>query len=153
MSGQLVAVSLGWGLTQTQHRGVTLWFWPEWLPCHWPMGGFFCRTPRIRRPNGSGQHAAQIPSLDAKQEQQQLLHETYSRYVATNTDNRANHSHEVIPSCQVLRRLDSASFLPACKRLAEKEIKEAGPMTDGLGALETGRVTKGHWTGPRFVLP
>jgi len=41
-----------------------------------------------------------------------------------------------------LRRLDSASLLPACKRLAEKEIKEAGPKTDGLGALETGELQK-----------
>ena len=57
----------------------------------------------------------------------------------------ANHSHEVIPSCQVLRLLDSASFLATCKRLAEKEIKEAGPMTDGLdglGALERGDLQK-----------
>jgi hypothetical protein len=41
-----------------------------------------------------------------------------------------------------LRRLDSASFLPTCKRLAEKEIQEAGPMTDGLGALEKGELQK-----------
>jgi hypothetical protein len=54
----------------------------------------------------------------------------------------ANHSHEVIPSCQVLRLLDSASFLATCKRLAEKEIKEAGSMTDGLGALERGDLQK-----------
>lgn len=91
--------------------------------------------------------AAQIPSLDAKQEQEQHSCMKPTVDMWPKYGHPANHSHEVIPSCQVLRLLDSASFLATCKRLAEKEIKEAGPMTDGLWSLGERRVTKGHWTG------
>jgi hypothetical protein len=78
------AVGSQWGLTQTQHRGGSLCL-ARVAPVPIGRGVFFCRTPRIRRPNRSGQDAAEIPSLDAKQELLLLLlllHETYSSYVA-----------------------------------------------------------------------
>ena len=161
MSGQLVAVSLG-GLTQTQHRGAhyycMVWYvWPEWLPYHWPMGGFFCRTPRIRRPNGSGQHAAQIPSLDAKQEQQQLLlllllHETYSSYVAKiRTTGRITSMKSFPPARSCAAWILHLACRPASVSLKRKS-RRLGRRPTALEPWRRGGY-KRSLDRPRFVLP
>jgi hypothetical protein len=121
--------------------------------------GFFCRTPRIRRPNGSGQHAAQIPSLDAKQEQQQeqlllllLLHETYSSYVANiRTTGRITPMKSFPPARSCAAWILHLSCRPASVSRKRKS-RRLGRRPTALEPWRRGSY-KRSLDRPRFVLP
>ena len=155
MSGQLVAVSLG-GLTQTQHRGAHYYgtvCLARVAPVPLADGVFFAGLLESGGQTGSGQHAAQIPSLDAKQEQQQLLlHETYSRYVANiRTTGRITPMKSFPPARSCAAWILHLSCRPASVSLKRKS-RRLGRRPTALEPWRRGSY-KRSLDRPRFVLP
>ncbi len=110
----------------------------------------FGRTPRIRRPNRSDREMLlrSLASMRSSSSRSKQLHETYRRVCGQPTDIRRITLMKSFPRARPrsLRLHGSAPFLPACKRLAEEEIKEAGPT-----ALEPWREERGDL--PKVIGP
>ena len=115
--------------------------------------GFFAGLLESGGQTGSGQHAAQIPSLDAKQEQQQLLlHETYSRYVANiRTTGRITPMKSFPPARSCAAWILHLSCRPASVSLKRKS-RRLGRRPTALEPWRRGSY-KRSLDRPRFVLP